>query len=163
MTSISNETESNVAGDPLASIGQRIAARLLDWFLLLAVWLPLGALTAQRNADDSLSYPLWSRIAWMLLVVAYEVGFVAARGQTPGKHLLGIGIVSATTGRLLTIGAAVARVVPVVVAMALLAVFFPVAMVFVYFSAAFMSDRRGVLDRLAGSAVVQTRKGPAAV
>ncbi len=148
--------------DPLASIGQRIGSRLLDWFVLLAVWLPIGALTAERNDDDVLSYPLWARIAWAAVVVAYEVGFVAQRGQTPGKHLVGIGIVSAATGQRLSVPAASARVAPVIIAMSVFFVFFPVAMVFVYFSAAFMADRRGVLDRLAGSAVVQTRQGPAA-
>lgn len=92
-----------------------------------------------------------------MLVIVYEAGFVAWRGQTPGKQIVGIKLVAATTGAMPSMGASLARVAPVGAAIAVLSQFFPVVMVFVYFSAGFMKDSRGLLDLLAGTAVVKTR------
>lgn len=142
-------------GDPLASINQRIGARVLDWGFLLAVWLLLGAATSERLEDDTLIFARWAVIAWIALVVVYEVGFVAWRGQTPGKIALGIKLVGLADGRTLSLPAAITRVLPVAFAVTLLGVFFPIVMVFVYFSAAFMKHSRGVLDRMSGSVVIQ--------
>ena len=103
---------------------------------------------------------MFSRVAvigWIVLVVVYEVGFVAWRGQTPGKIALKIKLVALKDGALLSLPASISRVIPTSFAIALLGPFFPIAMVFVYFSAAFMKDSRGVLDLLAGSVVVQTQ------
>ncbi len=144
-------------GDPLASIGQRIGARLIDWGVLLTVWLLLGAATSERQPDDTLVFQRWAIIAWMALVIVYEVGFVAWRGQTPGKILLRIKLVALKDGRIPSLPAAITRVLPVAFAIALLGAFFPIAMVFVYFSAAFMKHNRGILDIMSGTAVVQTR------
>lgn len=153
------ESAANAGHELLASIGQRIGARLADWFLLLAVWLPVAALTADTSTSDTPDYPWWALAGWAGLVAVYEILFIAMRGQTPGKMLLGIEIVSMRAGTRVTVLQSVARVVPVIVAMAVLVVFFPIAMVFIYFSAAFMSDNRGVLDRLANTAVVQKAAG----
>ena len=144
-------------GDPLASIGQRIGARFIDWSVLLTVWLLLGAATSERQADGTLVFQRWAVIAWMALVVVYEVGFVAWSGQTPGKRLLRIRLVALKDGRVPSLPAAVTRVVPVAFAIAVLGAFFPIAMVFVYFSAAFMKHSRGILDLMAGTAVIQSR------
>ena len=141
----------------LASIGQRIGARVIDWGFLLFVWLLLGAATSQRLEDDTLVFSRVAVIGWIVLVVVYEVGFVAWRGQTPGKIALKIKLVALKDGALLSLPASISRVIPTSFAIALLGPFFPIAMVFVYFSAAFMKDSRGVLDLLAGSVVVQTQ------
>lgn len=143
-------------GDPLASINQRIGARLIDWGFLLAVWLLLGGATSERLEDDTLVFARWAILVWIALVVVYEVGFVAWRGQTPGKIALGIKLVALKDGRTLPLPSAITRVLPVAFAVTLLGVFFPIAMVFVYFSAAFMKHSRGVLDLMAGSVVIQT-------
>lgn len=142
-------------GDPLASINQRIGARVLDWGFLLAVWLLLGAATSERIDDDTLIFARWAVIAWIGLVVVYEVGFVAWRGQTPGKIALGIKLVGLRDGRTLSLPAATTRVLPVAFSVTLLGVLFPIVMVFIYFSAAFMKHSRGVLDLMAGSVVIQ--------
>ena len=154
-----NGAERNGAdlSDPLASIGQRIGARVIDWGGLMAVWLLLGAATSERQPDDTLVFQRWAVIAWMALVIAYEVGFVAWRGQTPGKILLRIKLVNLKDGRIPSLPAAITRVMPVAFAIALLGALFPIAMVFVYFSAAFMKQSRGILDLMAGTAVIQTR------
>jgi uncharacterized RDD family membrane protein YckC len=147
-----------VDGDPIATVGQRSIARLIDWALLLAVWLLLGGATSQRLEDDTLRFPRWAILVWMALVVVYEAGFVAARGQTPGKMVVGIELVTLRDGRTPTIAASVARVMPVAFAMALLGSFFPIALVLVYFSAAFMANLRGILDLVAGTVVIQARR-----
>lgn len=145
-------------GDPLAPIAKRIGARLLDWAFLMLVWLLLGAATSERLADDTLVFQRWAVVAWMALVVVYEVGFVAWRGQTPGKIALKIQLVALKDGRILSLPAAITRVLPVAFAIALLGAFFPIAMVFVYFSAAFMTNSRGILDLMSGSVVIEARR-----
>ena len=85
-------------GDPLAPIAKRIGARLLDWAFLMTVWMLLGAATSERLADDTLVFQRWAVVAWMALVVVYEVGFVAWRGQTPGKIALKIQLVALKDG-----------------------------------------------------------------
>lgn len=145
-------------GDILAPIGKRIGARVIDWGLLMAVWLLLGGATSQRLDDDTLVFQRWAVVTWMILVIVYEVAFVAWRGQTPGKIALGIKLVSLKTGGILSLGASISRVLPVAFAIAVLGPIFPIAMVFVYFSAAFMKHSRGILDRIAGSVVVEVAK-----
>lgn len=144
-------------GDPLAAINRRIGARFLDWMLLLIIWIPLAGV-ASEQIDGSVTTPKWAVVVWMAIVVIYEVGFVAWRGQTLGKIALGIQLVSLKDGRLLSLPAAVTRVLPVAFAMLVLDIFFPIAMVFVYFSAAFMKHSRGVLDLMAGSVVIEARR-----
>ena len=148
----------DIDGDPLAPIAKRIGARFIDWAILMTVWLLLGAATSERLDDDTLQFARWAVIAWMLLVIVYEVGFVAWRGQTPGKMLLKIQLVALKNGRVLSLPASITRVLPVAFAIALLGAFFPIVMVFVYFSAAFMKHSRGVLDLLAGSVVIEARR-----
>ncbi len=153
-----DELDSDEPGDPLAPIAKRIGARFLDWSILMTVWLLLGAATSKRLDDDTLVFERWAIIAWMILVVVYEVGFVAWRGQTPGKMALKIRLVALRDGRILSLPAATTRVLPVAFAIALLGAFFPIAMVFVYFSAAFMKHSRGVLDLMSGSVVIEARR-----
>ncbi|HAY69267.1 MAG: RDD family protein [Acidimicrobiaceae bacterium] len=145
-------------GDPLAPIAKRIGARLLDWAFLMTVWMLLGAATSERLADDTLVFQRWAVVAWMALVVVYEVGFVAWRGQTPGKIALKIQLVALKDGCVLSLPAAITRVLPVAFAIAVLGAFFPIAMVFVYFSAAFMKNSRGILDLMSGSVVIEARR-----
>lgn len=124
----------------------------------MLVWLLLGAATSERLADDTLVFQRWAVIAWMVFVVVYEVAFVAWRGQTPGKIPLKIQLVALKDGRILSLPAAITRILPVTFAIALLGTFFPIAMVFVYFSAAFMKNSRGVLDLMSGSVVIEARR-----
>ena len=145
-------------GDPLAPIAKRIGARFLDWAFLMTVWLLLGAATSERLEDGTLVFQRWAVVVWMALVVVYEVAFVAWRGQTPGKIALKIKLVALKDGRILSLPAAITRVLPVAFAVAVLGAFFPIAMVFVYFSAAFMKNSRGILDLMAGSVVIETRR-----
>ena len=143
----------------MASISRRIAARLIDWLLVFVVWLLLGGATSERLEDGTLINPRWAVIVWIVFVIVYEAAFVAWRGQTPGKMLAAIELVALKSGDTPGLAASVVRVAPVGLAMSLLGVLFPVVMVFVYFSAAFVRDTRGLLDRLAGTVVIEARRG----
>ena len=144
-------------GDALASINQRIGARLVDWFLLLAAAVILGGFSAEENADAELVPPRWIVLVFIMAVMAYEAIPVAIWGQTLGKRIAGAQIVRLADGATPSPAQSLLRVAPVGMLMAVLGQFFLVAMVFVYFSAAFVSDRRGLLDRLAGTVVIRAR------
>ena len=146
-------------GDPVANTSQRVFARLTDWMLLFAAWPLIGGTTSDRLDDGTIAYSSWAVVTWILLVIIYEAGFVAAKGQTPGKMLVGIELVRLTDGGRPSLAAAVLRVAPVALAVAVLGIFFPIVMVFVYFSAVFAGDTRGLLDRIAGTVVIKARRG----
>lgn len=144
-------------GDPLATIGHRIAARLVDWFLMFAVWIVILAITSTEGSDGLSQVSRLGVVVWIVIVVGYETIMVMTRGQTFGKSIVGIEIVRHAQGVRPGFGPSFLRVLPVGIAMSLLGLLFPIVMVFVYFSAGFMSDSRGVLDRLAGTAVILAR------
>lgn len=145
-------------GDPVASVGQRVFARLIDWMLLFAAWTVIGGLSSERLDDGSLDYSRASVLVWIAVVVVYETAMVARRGQTVGKLIVGIEIVALRDGTTPSWGASFVRVAPVGLAIAVLGLLFPIVMVFVYFSAAFTGDTRGLLDRIAGTVVIRARK-----
>ena len=136
-----------------ASLGTRLAARLVDG-LLLAV--PTTALTlAVVDLDaDRIEVPLWIRAATLLLAAVYEIAFVAFTGQTPGKRLLRITVVDVTTGRPPRLdGATIRYLVPSVPA--LLPGIGAVITLVVYLSATWSPTRQGWHDRAAGTVVVR--------
>lgn len=150
------ETEP-VDGDPLASIGQRIGARAIDWLILMAASLTIGLVSVSGDPDDEL--PTWAILLTLGIVFFYETLLVAFRGKTLGKSLLGIEIVTLKDGSRPSLLTAGLRVVPIIVLLVLLQQFSYVAMVFLYFTAAFLKHNRGVLDIMAGTVVIQSRRG----
>lgn len=151
-----NDTEP-VDGDPLASIGQRIGARAIDWLLLMASALIIGLVSVAGDPEGD--PPTWAVLATIGVVFFYESLLVAFRGQTIGKMLLGIEIVRLADGARPSLFTAALRVVPIVALLVLLQQFSYIAMVFLYFTAAFMKHNRGVLDVMAGTVVIQGRRG----
>ena len=143
-------------GDPLASIGQRVGARVIDWFLILAITASIGLIAV--SGDPQQEIPVWATLSSLLFVFFYETVGVALRGQTLGKAVLGIELVSLATGERPSLLASGARALPIVVLMALLQQFAYPALVFLYFTAGFMTHNRGVLDRIAGTVVIQGRR-----
>ena len=148
-------TAEEVDGDPLATINQRIGARVIDW-LILGVAVQVVVLTSV-GADIDTDPPTWVILTSIGVVFFYETLLVAWRGKTIGKMIIGIEIVHLADGRRPSLLNAALRVVPIVVLLALLGQLSYIAMVFVYFTAAFMRHYRGVLDRLAGTVVIQSR------
>jgi len=131
----------------LASIGQRVGARLIDWILLF-----MSSFMILVFGDSRVGY-----LVWMAVVAAYEAGFVSRTGQTVGKRILGIAVVDHRTGAIPTLRSALVRVAPILAVMAIIpGTFFPAVLVFIYFSAAFsQEDYRGLLDRIAKTAVIK--------
>lgn len=68
--------------------GQRLVARVIDTLLIAAVFL-----IADSILDGSLH-----TITALLFAAAYEVGFVANGGRTPGKMAMDIAVVDLPTG-----------------------------------------------------------------
>lgn len=142
-------------GGQLASIGQRIGARLLDG---LIIGLPLTVLVfvASDFSDDreTISTPLWVQLVAAAVSALYEIVLIRNRGQTVGKQVLGIKVVRVTDGTFPDWTAAVVRyVLPVV------PVLIPVPGVFllsvvIYLVAVVHPLRQGWHDRAAGTIVV---------
>jgi uncharacterized RDD family membrane protein YckC len=144
--------------DLLATVGQRAVARVVDWIVVFAVWFAVLGPVADTNGDD-VSVPAWAAAVAVVVVLVYETFFVAWRGQTPGKMLINIRIVDIADGEPPSVVMALLRVVPVAGIVAVLpGQIFPIVLVVVHFTAGFARDSRGVLDRLARTVVVQTRR-----
>ena len=87
---------------PAAQLGRRASARALDMLLLIAVLTVLAIpFTDDVVNDDGENVvevdPIVALIA-VVVVFAYEVGFVAWRAQTPGKIAMSIAVSDASTG-----------------------------------------------------------------
>ena len=88
------------SGAPLASIGSRLAALLIDDCLLLVVpYVAVLAVAMAVPGAASLLVVLW--LAWLAVVLLYAIpGEGGPLGQTPGKALMGIKVVGPTPGPL---------------------------------------------------------------
>jgi len=133
--------------DLIPSIGPRVAARIIDWMIIFCIWAVVAIVV-----DDG-DFPLRG-VIWAVVLVAYETGFVYSRGRTIGKELLNLRIVSFVDGSSPSLVQALLRVLPVLAIVIVGAQFFAFLLVFLYFTAGFMDNARGVIDRLAGTAVV---------
>jgi uncharacterized RDD family membrane protein YckC len=128
---------------PIADLGRRWLARLVDSLVLLAF---SGLLVVLFG---------YSPIAVLVAVaanIAYEVYFVSTSGQTPGKRLLGIAVSDADGDLLPTPGQALRRTAPAFVAA--LPAIGPVALVF-YAPVLWQPRRQGLHDQLARTVVVR--------
>lgn len=141
-----------LAPPPLAGIGRRVAARLLDGLLIVVVSVVPILLASDIDLDEGVfDVPAWVRWSTWLGGVAYEVLATALVGKTLGKHLVGIRVVDEAGGGLPDLGQAVRRavptllgVVPVVAGLSFL----------LYAPALWHPRRKGAHDSLAGTLVV---------
>lgn len=87
---------------PRAQLGRRASARILDILLLFAVLtivsIPFSEEVVQEDGDTIVEIEPIVALFSVLIVFAYEVGFVAWRAQTPGKIAMGIEVSDAATG-----------------------------------------------------------------
>ena len=138
----------------LATLGQRIGARLIDWLIIFGAWAVIMcpmSITKCHSFHNS----IWARLASLLVLLVYETGLVAWRGQTVGKMLLGIRLTDIGTGSDPPFVKALLRAAIVGGVVIVTGQFFAVALVLLYFTAAFTKDTRGLLDRAAGTVVVK--------
>ena len=141
----------------LASIGQRIGARLLDG---LIIGLPLTILvfaSSDFSEDrETISTPVWVQLLAAAVSALYEIVLIRQRGQTVGKRVLGIKVVRVTDGALPDWTASIVRyVLPVVPVLVPVPGVFLLSIV-VYLVAIVHPLRQGWHDRAAGTIVVTT-------
>ncbi len=125
-----------------AGCWRRIGARMVDNLVLRLIGTVAGILIipwAVRGGENRVMVA--SILLSTLLVAAYETILVAVRGQTVGKSRLGIEVVDARTGALLTLPRALLRSV-------LAAVAFPISAITI-----FLPGNPTVHDRIVGSRV----------
>jgi len=137
-----------------ASPGRRLLGFVIDFFLLGTVsslLLPLFDVTLEDIAEGTLPRAWeWTYIA---LTGLYQVGFVAWRGQTPGKMAVRTKVVSEAGGQVPGFGTAGARWLIVGAATAL-PVIGVLVLAAVYGSLMFDSRRQGIHDKVARTVVV---------
>jgi uncharacterized RDD family membrane protein YckC len=143
-----------------ATLGQRAIARLIDLVVLLLLLAGALAGSTTESSDGTTSFDAkWWYVALVFVgIVTYEVVPVHLRGQTPGKILTRIRIVSVDTGANPTWVQAITRwIIPVVILVGLTPfvnyIVFPLLAV-VYGTALLDRGGRNVLDKLAGTRVV---------
>jgi uncharacterized RDD family membrane protein YckC len=98
----------------LATIGRRIAARLIDGVVVaVATLVPMIAFSHVRIGDGIAEMPGWMVWSTWLVSLVYEVVATALAGQTIGKRLVGIRVADATTGAVPTLEQSMRRAAPV--------------------------------------------------
>ena len=163
-------TEVAEQGVELAGRGNRLLASIIDGFLLLAVLAPLATISGwwDRAMADELTLldNVAGFFAGMLGILLVNGYLLARRGQTVGKLLCRIRIVSSIDGSLLPLTRLIThRLLPVQLASVLPVVGQLLALIDAVFI--FREDRRCVHDMVAGTIVVRAdvvraRPAPAA-
>ena len=132
----------------------RLAAFFVDAVILSlsvrsAAWLLRGAARVLGRYAPPVDLSAVLLALGPLIVAVYLVAFWATIGQTPGKWLLGIKIVSVEGAGRLTVGRAVVRLIGYIVSA------LPCYLGFLWILG---PQRRGWHDRLAGTAVTYVRR-----
>jgi len=132
---------------PLADIAQRAIARVVDCGVWVLAWLTL--LKFWFGDDRTLAWGMTCAV----FMVLYEAVPVALTGATFGKRLMSIRIVMANNGSRPPWINAILRVLPAVLAAAV--PYQMILLVFLYSTGGYAANRRGAVDRLAGTAVIK--------
>lgn len=136
--------------DVIAPVALRAFARAIDLLIVAVISLAFTLPLVEGSGEDvPRSVQLLSLGGWLL----YEAGTVALIGTTVGKMAVGLKVVETSTGanpgpaRAVVRAAVVPALIPLVSFFALLA----------YPTATFdLQTRRGLIDRLSGTAVVRS-------
>lgn len=133
-------------GRPLAEPGQRIVARLIDFVIEVAFAMVLIAILWSGGGANG--------FFWLIALagIAYEVAFTALKGGTPGKIILGLGVVTEDNTYPPGWGPAVLRWLPTAIPY-ISTVLFIVSLVLLFTD----PEHRTVGDRLARTRVVRTK------
>lgn len=143
--------------DLLATIGQRIGARLLDG-LIIGLPLMIVVFSASDISEDrnTISTPLWAQVLPAAVFALYEIVLIHTRGQTLGKRIVGVKVVRVTDGSPPDWTASVVRYLLPVVPVLIPVPFVNVALSLVIYLAAVVHPlRRGWHDRAAGTIVIK--------
>ncbi len=134
------------SGFSLADPGVRIAARLIDFVIMIIAAVIVASIVGIRDNQIGL------QLLFAAAGVFYEVGFTALKGGTPGKLMLGIGVTTTAGVRPPGWGPAVIRWVVTAIPCIGIVVFI-VSLVFLFTDA----QHRTVGDRAANTLVVKTK------
>lgn len=150
---IEREFHSLIDEEDLAEPWRRLVGFLIDWMVLVMIALVVASmLRIDLGAGDALRLPTSVRVIQGLVAAVYRIGFTVARGQTPGKMLIGTKVVMQRTAEIPGLGPASMRwVIPGVF------VFLPgvsVVAAVIYGWLLFDSQRRGLHDKAARTVVV---------
>lgn len=105
----------------LAEPGKRIIARIIDWLIMAAVLVPMyflliGLGASSSGSDAASGLFVGGMFMFMILAtlgqVAYEVAFIAIKGQTPGKMVMKVRVVRHSDGQIPGWGPAFMRWLP---------------------------------------------------
>ena len=143
------------ARDEVAGLAQRALARSIDLMVVGIISLAFFAPQLVRDPDDA-SAPRWVQFAVFGLWLAYEAGTTTYLGQTMGKLATGCRVADRRTGRRPNLARSVVRAA---VMPALLAFFAFFGLLGYATPALDQRERRGLLDRLAGTVVVKAVPG----
>jgi uncharacterized RDD family membrane protein YckC len=145
-----------VGANSLASALERGAARLIDVLIAAVPTLVIFIVWAMGHDPAVDTFPTWPRFVFVGVAVVYEAAFVAWRGQTLGKIIVGVRVALLVNGakpsgsqaamRALVPGAAIS--IPV-----LGVGFYLLVFVWAFNNAM----RRGIHDLAAGTVVVRLR------
>jgi uncharacterized RDD family membrane protein YckC len=143
----------HVEDSELAGIGQRILARLVDFLVFLPIFV-LTFVVSDVDLDEQVfDTPFWFVVSSWLVALSYEVGLVAAYGQTLGKRVVGIVIVQESTGVTPTLRSSALRAVHIIFGWV---PYVGTLLSLLPLPALWRERRRGLHDSLAGTIVVQT-------
>jgi uncharacterized RDD family membrane protein YckC len=153
---IEREFHSLIDEDDLAEPWRRFVGFAIDWMVLVMIALLIASMLGiDLGEGDALRLPTSVRLVQGLVAAVYRIGFIASRGQTPGKMLIGTKVVMARTAQIPGLGAAAMRwVIPGVF------VFLPgvsVIAAVIYGWLLFDAQRRGLHDKAARTVVVLAR------
>jgi uncharacterized RDD family membrane protein YckC len=143
-------------GIVLASIGQRAVGKLIDSFLLALVILPFAYRSFQKFIEEPHdgALPLWITVAAAVTGLAYDWVFIAWRGQTLGGMVMRIKAVSFDGAAVGFSAAGIRALVPTAVQLVPWGLGGILSLA-VYLWAVFDANRQGLMDKAAGTLVVQ--------
>lgn len=143
----------------LANLGSRLGARILDWVLVgvaIAVLAVIGIVGAIASGDEATFIGIVFGLALSVLVITllYEMTMIALRGQTVGKMMVGVKVVSAADGDVPGWGKSIGRWM-ILVLPGLIPIGGFLVTLLVYLSPTFDDRRQGWHDKAVATVVVR--------
>jgi uncharacterized RDD family membrane protein YckC len=95
----SGPTDTTVGMPPLAALGKRLLARIIDWTILLIIAVPLSIVAAVANSNDRQGLSVLAQVATLFAAFLYEgLMLTRAGGQTVGKKVMRIRVANFADG-----------------------------------------------------------------
>lgn len=142
----------------LASVGQRALARLVDLAIVglpaLLLVVPFVHIDGDKAVAD---VPRWVGVVALAIAVSYEVVFIAWRGQTIGKWVVGVRVARYADGKKPTFSQSSLRSLLPACFLAIPVPVIDTGWLVVFLSSLYHPLRRGWHDKAGGTIVVRTR------